>query len=377
MPHKNYFFQQLDEELEKLGGLFNAHAHIDRFATAGPQFHLEGTDHHQYEILKLWDKQTSTELLHQGKAYERQSLEYRMSIFLKESIQAGVTRLDSFVDVAEDISLESGMGALNTALYLKRKFAKDIDFRVGAYAPFGFRYDKPQTWEHFVESAQYADFIATSPERDDPIFYKANTHHIGLKNHFLKTLELTLKLNKPIHYHLDQQVNPNEHGTESLLKVVEDFPYRKELEIRGNNEPIIWAVHVISPSTYSKSRLENLIDKLAAFNIGVICCPSAGISMRKLTFLNAPINKSIAEILLMLSRGITVRIGTDNVDDMFLPATTLDPRREIPFLANALRFYSPLIYATLLSGKPLGQYGIELIDMYLETEKQILNTYKK
>jgi cytosine/adenosine deaminase-related metal-dependent hydrolase len=38
MTHTNYFFQKLEEEIDKLGGLFNAHTHIDRFATAGHNF---------------------------------------------------------------------------------------------------------------------------------------------------------------------------------------------------------------------------------------------------------------------------------------------------------------------------------------------------
>jgi hypothetical protein len=38
MTHTNYFFQKLEEEMDKLGGLLNAHTHIDRLATAGPQF---------------------------------------------------------------------------------------------------------------------------------------------------------------------------------------------------------------------------------------------------------------------------------------------------------------------------------------------------
>ncbi|UCE93060.1 MAG: hypothetical protein JSV73_09610 [Flavobacteriaceae bacterium] len=376
MTHTNYFFQKLEEEIDKLGGLFNAHTHIDRFATAGPQFYPEHTDYHDYEVLRLWDKQSSTRFLHKGKAYQRESLVSRMSSFLTESKQVGVTRLDSFIDVVDDIPLDSGMGALNTALQLKSLYAEDIDLQIGAYAPFGFKHHSPQTWEKFVEAAQHADFIATSPEHDDPEFYKADSDHIGFENHFLRTLELAFSLKKPIHYHLDQQINPNEYGTESLISAFEKFAHREELIHRGKLEPIIWAVHVISPSTYSRERLERLLDKLATFNIGIICCPSAGISMRKLTYQEAPLNRSIAEILLMLSRGITVRVGTDNVDDIFLPATTLDPRNEISFLANALRFYDPTIYAKLLCGRPLEETDLKVLNKFLETEEQILNSYK-
>jgi hypothetical protein len=87
MTHTNYFFQKLEEEIDKLGGLFNAHTHIDRFATAGPQFYPEHTDYHDYEVLRLWEKQSSTRFLHKGKAYQRESLVSRMSSFLTESKQ--------------------------------------------------------------------------------------------------------------------------------------------------------------------------------------------------------------------------------------------------------------------------------------------------
>lgn len=332
MTHKNYFHKILDEELLPLGGLFNAHSHIDRFATADPKYFSKPNDPKKLAVIRLWDKQSSLALLHGGLAYQKESLEDRISRFLKISAQTGLRRVDSFIDVSESIPFGRGMGAVNIARQLKKEYAELLDFRIGAYAPFGFRSDLPQTWKLFTEATAQADFIATSPERDDPLFYGADRAHIGLPEHFARTLALALKLNKPVHYHLDQQVDPRESGTEKLLDAIEMSPYREEIIKKGTQEPFIWAVHVISPSTYSRDRLASLLERLAKFKVGIICCPSAAISMTKLSFIEAPLNKGVAEILLMLKHKIHVRLGTDNVDDIFLPANSLDLKNEISFL---------------------------------------------
>lgn len=375
--HKNLFFKKLEEHVNSFGGLYNAHTHIDRYNTAGQEYLPPDINYQELEVFRIWDKQSATKILHRGKAYSRKSLQARMAKFLKNSIKIGVAKVDSFVDITEDISLDLGCGALNVALEFKKKFASQIDFRVGAYAPFGFTKNSPETYEIFEKAAKSADFIASSPEKDDPEFYGAEKNHIGIKKHFEITLQLAFKLGKPVHYHLDQQVNPLEKGTELLVQSLEKSPYRDELVFRGADEPVIWAVHVISPTTYTEARFTRLLNKLAALNIGVICCPSAGLSMLKLKFLNAPIHSSIAAILPMLKHGIPVRLGTDNVDDIFLPATSIDPRGEIAFLANMLRYYNPKIYAKLLCGKSMDNNDLAEITEFLATEERLMDTYQK
>lgn len=96
----------------------------------------------------------------------------------------------------------------------------------------------------------------------------------------------------------------------------------RELDIGtpSDSEPLVWLVHVISPSTYDESRFHALIEGLLDRNVGVICCPSAAISMRQVRPFSAPTHNSIARVLEMLAAGVQVRIGSDNVCDITSPA---------------------------------------------------------
>lgn len=114
---------------------------------------------------------------------------------------------------------------------------------------------------------------------------------------------------------------------------------------------------------------------MAQLNIGLICCPSAAISMRKLPIFEAPIPKSIAEVLPMLNSGIQTRLGTDNVDDIFLPANSLDLRQEVTTLANALRFYNVPLLAKLACGQNPSPEDRDFISRHLKNEEKYLNEF--
>lgn len=374
--YKSQFFLALDQYCRQFGGIFNAHAHADRFSTLLESMEAQGAHDNPLTSYSLWDKVTAIETLHHGNAYSRSSLTERINRFLSKSEACGIRRVDSFVDIDTDIELSDGMGALEIALDLKKQYKDRLDFRVGAYVPSGFRKNDRQKQELFESAIKIADFIGTSPERDDSQFYPGTSDHIGLKHHFEWTLDLAVSNNKPVHYHLDQQISPLEKGTEGLIGLLESSSLGDLITKAGEHEPLVWAVHAISPSTYNHARLQKMIGKMAQLNIGLICCPSAAISMRKLPIFDAPIHKSIAEVLPMLHCGIHTRLGTDNVDDIFLPANSLDLRHEIATLTNALRFYNVPIIAKLACGKELSPDDKNFISQHLKYEEKYLNEFK-
>ncbi len=374
--HSDGFHRALEHELSRNGGLFNAHAHVDRYATLRSRF-LGTGDIPPLTSYALWDKVDVTPELHRGPAYTRSSLRERMTAFMSDCEACGVTRVDSFIDVTTGVPLAGGLGALEVGLEVKRAFAGRVDFRVGAFAPFGFRTDDQQERELFEHAITLADFIATSPERDDDAFYGAGPGHIGFARHLDWTLGLAAASGKPIHYHLDQQVNPNERGTEALVVAIERTGLRDQLVRLGAPEPLVWAVHCISPSTYPRQRLKELATRMAEHRIGLVCCPSAALSMRTLSLFDAPIHKRIADVLVMLDCGVRVRVGTDNVDDLFLPATLLDPRHEIGTLANALRFYHVPILAKLACGRALDGEDLAVVRDHLCREQAYVETFRR
>ena len=363
------YHRELEKKIEKHGGLFNAHAHVDRAFTAGALY---------MSPKGLKEKQSYTGILHRGEFYQKQSLYARISKFLEESAELGIRRVDSFIDVATDIPLDDGLGALNVALEAKDDFKDIIDFRVGAYPIFGFKDSDPKRWDIFVEAAKKADFIGTLPERDDHEFYGNGKDHIGFEEHFLRTLQLGVELKKPLHYHVDQQNNPNEYGTDTLIDAIRWSRVSDEIKRLGKNEPFVWAVHSISPSRYGEARFNKLLDGFERYNVGINVCPDAAISMRQLSIYSSPIGNSIANVLPFLERGIPVRVGIDNVDDDFMRLNTCDVRDQITNLANYIRFdQNPSILAKLGCGKLLDADDINYVSDFLEVERDYLSKLKK
>jgi len=116
---------------------------------------------------------------------------------------------------------------------------------------------------------------------------------------------------------------------------------------------MVWAIHMISPSTYDEPRFNRLVDGLLECNIGVISCPSAALGMRQYRPLLTPTYNSIPRLLEMIAAGVHVRLGSDNVADICSPSTTANLIDEIFILSAALRFYHPGILAKLAAGLKL------------------------
>ncbi|PIE35627.1 hypothetical protein CSA56_03485 [candidate division KSB3 bacterium] len=341
------FAEEVRNAVKNLGGWFNGHAHIDRAFVMESKY-VEHADMDPWDIATypLEAKQHTTGALHEGLAYTRESLRERMTRALDESIKYGTRRIDSFVDATADCI---GSSAVEVACELRDQYKDRIDFRVGAYPIFGFKDDQPRRWDVFVKSAQMADFIGTLPERD------ARKYHIGFKEHFRRIINFANQLDyKDVHMHVDQTNNPEENGTESLIEAVRwlrpDSSGRLERRL-----PTVWAVHALSISSYSEERFQRVVEGLRETNIGVIVCPSATLSNKQNRNILVPMHNSITRVLELLLNDIPVRIGTDNVQDFFLPAGSMDLYNEVSYASNILRFYNFTSWAKIATGNRLNE----------------------
>ena len=329
----------------KFGCFFNAHAHIDRAYTYedGYLAHV-GKTASDLVSLSLAEKQDLVGAIHSGKAYDLDDLRGRMVRVLEESIECGVRRLDSCIDTTND---NVGLSGLEIGLELKETYQQEIDFRVGAYNVFGFKRDSPGRWELFREACSRADFLVGLQERD------VNPGHIGEEQHVARLLRLGYELKKPIHFHVDQANVPSERRTEVLLEQMHQV---FDVQYEVDDYPEVWAVHAISPSCYSDDRFDRLCDGLVKYGVGVVCCPSAGVSMKQDRRVDAPIHNSLARVWDFVSREIKVVLGSDNISDVFVPSSSPDMMREVLCLTDALRFYDPRILAKLASGKEMDNF---------------------
>ena len=360
------YFKELQKKVESLGGFFNAHLHLDR----------AGTYHGTVELLKdsaisdgttlpIFGKHSLIPLIHESPLYQPKHLHDRLLPYLETMVSNGTSRADSVVDVTNDCVQLSALKTLNN---LKLEFSDQLDLQIGAYSPLGFRDDEPKRWSLLEKGAELSDFIGLLPERDDRTRY---SKHIGFTECCKRALLLANRLGKKIHIHTDQSNHSSQGESELIVSLVEQLG----LGTPKNSEPFIWLIHVISPSTYSENRFQDLARGMAEQNIGLICCPSAAISMRQYRPAQSPTYNCIARILDFLASGVWVRLGSDNICDITSPMGDVTLLDELAYLANAMRFYDINILARLGAGQKLTKTEIKQIQAHLVSDALFVKDY--
>lgn len=359
-----------DQEFLKLcglfGGIYNAHAHLDRAYTLEDKFlrHI-GTTPLEASNLPLSVKQNLVGDLHKGEAYTEESLRARLRYALDRQEAYGVTRIDTNIDATPDLP-ENGLLAVRIANEVKDEYAGRIAMRVAPTPIFGFKPDdkfKRSRWGVFKEAAKVCDYISLLPEKDDYGRGENPDGRVGFKHHIRMGVELACELGKEVQFHLDQMNIPEEQGTERMLDMLEGLPQ----PVTGT-QPSVWIIHMISPSAYPEERFARLVDRLLELHVGVIICPSAALSMRQLRSVEAPTHNSIARALELVKRKVPVRLGTDNIADVFVPQADGDMLTEIKMGGVSLRLNHPSIWAKLASGKAPNNVDITAVGRVLDEE---------
>ena len=351
------YFTKLRERIAELGGMFNAHLHLDRAGTFEDKYFAEAnlkladSDH-----ISLSKKHALIAKIHSGPAYDPEDLDTRVRSAIECMIELGTHGGDTMVDVTPD---RVGTNALDQLNNIKQDYSDRFTLRTASYTPLGFRDDRPEQWEKFVEGVEIADFIGALPEADDVIDYPDN---IGFEENCRRILELSKAQNKMVHFHTDQRNEPSESGTEQVVQAIKKYGAPEV----SDGEPKLWMVHMVSPSTYPEERFGALAKDLSSLNVGVICCPSAAVGMRQLRTLSTPTYNSIPRVLELLTAGVKVRIASDNIADICSPSTTADLVDEVFVLSAALRFYNIDILAHLAAGKDLSSDHLDHIREHLE-----------
>jgi len=349
--------RMLLEAVQKEGGFYNAHSHLDRADTLGDEYlrHI-GITPTEASGYSLRVKQDMTGDLHRGLAYTPDDLEARMIRVIQRQISYGVTALDSCIDVTPGIEPD-GLTAFRIASKLKQQFADQISIRLGPMPIFGFK-EGSGRWEVFESVASEADFFAALPEKDVFLDPRNRDGKIGFREHLIRVLELGCRFGKEVHIHLDQANNPAERGTETLI---EGLRWIKQPHIPDHHGPTVWIIHKISPSGYGEKRHGRLMDGLLEYNLGVKVCGSAALSMRQLRPIKGPTRNSVARVLELCKRKIPVQLGTDNICDVYVPQSDGDMLTEIKILGHAVRFAPPHIWAKLAAGVPLNEVDRDII----------------
>jgi cytosine deaminase len=358
--------RSLERTVREFGGWVNAHTHLDRANTLAPEFLQHANiDPVGAAGLSLPVKQILVGELHKGLGYRSDNLYTRMREELERMAAMRVREVTSFIDATPDI----GLVAIEQAVRLRAEFKDRLALKIAVSPIFGFKNPKvnPDRWEVYKQAAKVADVLGGLPVRDRA------EGRVGFDGHVRMLLELAHDLGKPVHLQVDQDNDPREEETEQLVQAVRWLGSPK---VPGEEGPTVWAVHAISPSCYDEARFQRLVENLRKYNVGVICCPTAALSMLQLRPMLTPVHNSIARILDMVLAGVTVRIGSDNICDIFMPNGDGSVRSEIWVAATALRFYHAMVWAKIACAVPPNEGDKEWIRQSLQRANDTWTTLR-
>jgi len=354
------------EQSAEHGGFYNAHAHIDRAYTLLDKYLAHaGTTPLKASNLPLSVKQNLVGDYHTGPAYDPADLRKRMDKAFEQQRKFGVKRVDTNVDATPDLP-DEGLMVVNIALELKKKFAKKgLDIRIAPTPIFGFK-QGTKRFEVFAKAALKCDYLSLLPEKDDFAKGADPDGKVGFEHHVRMGLELARDQRKEIQFHVDQMDVPFEEGALRVLKVL-DSQYQPDL---GPGVPAVWLIHMISPSAYDEKRFRTLVEWLLEHNVGIIVCPTAALTMRQLRSVYAPNHNSIARVGELIKAKVPLRIGTDNISDVFVPQGDGDMLTEIKVGDMAVRLNLPHIWAKLACGVPLNNVDIHDVGSALHEDRK-------
>lgn len=334
----------------------DAHCHLDRANTHHDRYFEHEGGLQLFENAPLWVKQDTVGTIHRGLAFTDESLYERMSRVVWQKVRAGEKQLWAITDCSPDISNRS----FDMAHRLKSEFSGKIDIRVGAYPIFGFKTLDSDRRALIEDLAPTADFLVGLPERDA----RPDHAEVGFDRHMTILIELAIKHQIPLQMHLDQTGLPTENGTERFIEAVR---WLVTSRLPASKRPAMWAVHVLSPSSYEEERFIRLAKGLKEHDIGVIVCPHAALSMRAMRNVMAPIHNLIARVMELALVGVRVRIGTDNIRDLFMPRPASPLLvRELDVLASGVRFYGEEVIYKLVRGEPMNTSDLVAIAKALD-----------
>ena len=291
------------EEIRKRNGFSCYHAHFDKAYLINKENFIRSQSSLQ-DKWKLYrefkEKYTEDDLLN------------RMSRCISNMLSQDVKYIRTFVD-ADSIVKQK---CIDAAVKLKSLYSDVINIDI-AIQPLEGLEDK-NSIENFIEACKKANYIGGLPDRDS-----SHSKHIDL------LFDLAKSFNKPVDIHVGQNNVPQEKETELVLDKIEEHNLAQKVSL----------VHCISLSCQDDSYIMYQANRMKELGVTVIVCPSAAISMKQNRFKYSPIHNSIAPVNILLEAGVEVKLGIDNISDLFMPLVDGDLWFETRLLMEATRIY--------------------------------------
>lgn len=310
--------RRLIEMIIDRGGWVNTHAHIDRANILNDEnFELvDGTLKQKWDYPDAYKRTVSVDEIYGN-----------MSTALDDMIAQRVQAVGSFIDVDPVI----GDKAIQAARRIREDYNDKIEIRFINQVVKGVL--DPAAREWFDVGAEFIDIIGGLPEKDQ-----------GHEAEHLDVLFQTAqRLDKPLHIHIDQLNLPKQRDTELLVAKTHEYSY----------EGRVAAIHAISVGAQPREYRHDLCKKLAHAGIAVVSCPSGWLDNSWVAGLDhdtiGPIHNAVTPVKDMLAAGVTIALGTDNIQDIYKPFSDGDMWSELRMLLEANRLYDMEALADIAS----------------------------
>lgn len=293
------------DQIQAHGGWVNCHAHIDRAYTLTEEnFHLSQRLRSEKWTLNDELRRTSTV----DDIYDR------MAKAIERMLEQGVTALGTFIDV--DCNVKDK--AIKAAIKIREKYHADITIKYLNQSSNGLFNEDKQARQWFEVGAEFVDIIGGLLKAD-----------AGREAEHLDILLGTAKqMHKMVHVHIDELNIPEEHETELLAQ--------KTIE-HGLHGRVV-GIHGISINARPQAEREKVYQLIKEAEMMMIACPVSWLNERRSEAL-APIHNPVTPVDELLPHGITVGIGTDNINDIWMPFNDGDMWLDLRVLLEAARIY--------------------------------------
>jgi len=259
------------------------------------------------------------------KKYADFELYERMHSSILNLYQQNCRNMRTFIDVDQIVKLN----AINVALMNKNYWARHgVKLQIGPQPLEGL--ETLRNVELFENASLMSDFVGCLPSRDR-----------WPENHLDIAFTTARRYNKPVEAHIDQCNIPTETESELFCKYVEKYNYQGKARM----------IHCVSLSCHSLEYQNEIAKRMKKNDIGVIICPSAAISMTQHSEFNAPIHNSLGPVEVLLKNGVSVGLGIDNIEDIFMPFCDGNFEFELRLLAEATRIYDPDLLLKIVNNK--------------------------
>jgi cytosine deaminase len=250
--------------------------------------------------------------------YTVDEIAQRAGRIVTSAITNGVTRLRTHIDVDSSC----GLTPLEALIKVRAQFAEVIDIQIVAFPQLGILKD-PGTAE-FLERAvsRGADVIGGMPFNEAGPAESAE--HIGI------VFEIARAHNVDVDMHIDETDDPDARTLEMLC----------EATLANGWQGRVTAGHTCALAAYTQDYADRIMDLVAEAGLNIITNPATNLMLQGRDD-DHPKRRGITRVKELLSRGVNVSFGQDNLRDMFYPFGRDDPLELALLIAHAAHMSQP------------------------------------